>query len=218
MGVGVNIVGVYDSQHGSLGDGQANRASISASFQGAQAAAAALNFGEVEDAGFGLTVATDGKTPKPTSATASIDGASCQGFQGIAQVGQNAGAGSAIQNATALAVVRPLKGTQDQDKLALAVGANFGSVNDNHLYNDSHNTSASVNGSMNGMRMQVSLGFDIATYLAGDRLQRISLPLSPDSAAHRRVRRVDQRTGRRFAAAGHPVPAVTRPVRENHAA
>jgi hypothetical protein len=96
-------------------------------------------------------------SPAATSASTSISGGSYNGFVGVAQVNQNAGAGAALQNATALATVSPVQGTISQDKLALGLALNSGSSDGNWVTNSNHHTSASIDGSFSNMVGQVNV-------------------------------------------------------------
>ncbi|HTH96360.1 MAG TPA: hypothetical protein VL574_03030 [Stellaceae bacterium] len=130
--------GSKDGSSGSIGD--------------AAAFAAALNFGSIEEAGGVHIDDPHSYHSAPTSASATINNGAYNGFTGAAQVNQNAGAGSLLQNATALASVNPISGTIDQTKVALGLALNDGSVTDNAVSNDQHNTTSAIDGSFNNMK------------------------------------------------------------------
>lgn len=135
-----------------VGGGSGSKSDPSGSIGEAAAFSAALNFGSVEDSGGILVEDSPSYHPAPTSASATINNGAYNGFTGAAQVNQNAGADSMLQNATALASVNPVSGTIDQAKLALGLAVNDGSVTDNAVFDDQHNTTASIDSSFNNMK------------------------------------------------------------------
>lgn len=84
-------------------------------------------------------------------------GSSYNNFKGVAQSNQNVGDNSLLQNSTAVAAVSPIVGTAGTLSVALAGSNNNGEVSGNWAYNNSTQSSSTVDGSFDNSRGVFSL-------------------------------------------------------------